>query len=385
MCTDSKFVARVLETADDTIIHCWDENDWSDTAAVVEDGKTICNDVSVLVGSATTECSSDLPECCDACGTCDDDPSNDCGNSSDNSGSIDYIGTDHAILQAGGNYTSATRNLYLPANDIPGLFENDAQTVLEIAGGKAQVKVHLTPNVYDDDQYQCSLHVTPSLSAGASSATFQTAGHHTAFAESKDETPADNFLSVEVPAFAAENNRVGLLAADLDISVKCQDPLNALANITISLYANDVASGGTDGQKARIRRSMETSLDSQDDWQETSALSLSPIIPLWASRSHAKLPLQIGASSTVKLVNDILYPEGEWDTFVKGSAATYVDTITCSHTGVVKSQYQQIQDWHNASNTFSADFAYGEATDSCTTGVCSQRQHVSTVAWGTNN
>ena len=74
ICIDQTFVARQQETAEGTKIACWEESSWG-ADAIVE--KTICGKTSILVGSATTECDASLPECCDVCGVCDTNTTND--------------------------------------------------------------------------------------------------------------------------------------------------------------------------------------------------------------------------------------------------------------------------------------------------------------------
>ena len=61
----------------------------------------------------------------------------------------------------GANYDSTTRELYAPANGIPGLTENDAKSYITINNnGKVEVHVHLDDSQgYDHDQLQCSLAV----------------------------------------------------------------------------------------------------------------------------------------------------------------------------------------------------------------------------------
>jgi surface protein len=76
VCVGDTFVARQQETADGTEIACWDGSNWGD-ANIVE-ANTVCNRVAIDIGSVTSSCTSDLPYCCDMCGDCDDDPTNDC-------------------------------------------------------------------------------------------------------------------------------------------------------------------------------------------------------------------------------------------------------------------------------------------------------------------
>jgi len=75
VCSGQTFVARQQETADGTRIACWEDSDWGQDALVEEN--TICNDVSIEIGSVTSSCTADVPNCCDECGVCDDDPTND--------------------------------------------------------------------------------------------------------------------------------------------------------------------------------------------------------------------------------------------------------------------------------------------------------------------
>ena len=75
VCSGQTFIARQQETADGTRIACWEDSDWGQDALVEEN--TICNDVSIEIGSVTSNCTADVPNCCDECGVCDDDPAND--------------------------------------------------------------------------------------------------------------------------------------------------------------------------------------------------------------------------------------------------------------------------------------------------------------------
>ena len=75
MCSGTTFVARQKETAEGTMIACWEDTDWGTEALIAE--STICNDVSIEIGSVSTSCTATLPDCCDDCGVCDTDPTND--------------------------------------------------------------------------------------------------------------------------------------------------------------------------------------------------------------------------------------------------------------------------------------------------------------------
>ena len=70
------FIARQQQVSAGTNIACWEDSDWGADSLV--ERRTICNNVSIEIGSVTTNCTSDVPDCCDECGTCDADVSNDC-------------------------------------------------------------------------------------------------------------------------------------------------------------------------------------------------------------------------------------------------------------------------------------------------------------------
>ena len=73
ICIGNTPIAEVKETESETEIACWNGNGWDEPVTT----NTVCGETSVIVGSATTECNATMPECCDECGVCDFDESND--------------------------------------------------------------------------------------------------------------------------------------------------------------------------------------------------------------------------------------------------------------------------------------------------------------------
>ena len=302
----------------------------------------------------------------------------------------DYVNEPHELLGPEGSYNASSRALYMRANNIPGLHENDIETKVYAQGGDIKVVVHATDTAYDHAQYGCQLFAQAHLNTTASSKTFQAGTDHgefktTAFDDGQFDTNSNTF-EVTVPDFAAAQSRVGDLVADLTIWMTCKDPLDDLISDSIYLYTEDVDDTkvegvdgveGETGVRAQIRRQMIASGVSDDDaWKEQSALDFT-VTPQWSARSHAKLPLDVQGTSTLVLKKDIIYPVGKWGDFVQDH--NYQGKIECTNAIQPTSMFGDFIN-PNVQVPF-ADFEFGVEETCNDAGVCWGRQQVSQIQW----
>jgi hypothetical protein len=309
----------------------------------------------------------------------------------------------------GSAYSSTERELYAPANGIPGLTENDAKSYITINNnGKVEVHVHLDDSQgYDHAQLQCSLEVATTLNATASSSTFQgTTVTHTIVGEdgsseeedavdargqtvaqtAGDFVTADDEFKAEVDTPAVHQKSLGDAVMDISVVLTCKDPSDGLKDATIPLK-------DASGNDVQVRHRFKQSSDDQTFTFTESNPSLSTSV-LWtdAQHGHKKLPVQVQGTTSLAAA-DIRFPEGEWGTF--GEAGTS-ESIRCSNTGALKTEAaggvkETVRNvWYDAQylNTSAANaedvsiktVAFGAGTDTgCAGGVCTGRAH--TVNW----